>query len=135
MGIKVAKFGGSSLCDAEHFRKVKRIIESDPDYHYVVPSAPGKRFDGDEKITDLLYACQAAAAAGRNFGHLFDRVAERYREIAHSLVLPPPDGDLRAVYAGLKDGREAAWRPAGANGCAAGCWRGIWIGPLWTRRR
>ena len=47
LGIKVAKFGGSSLCDAEHFRKVKAIIESDPDYRYVVPSAPGKRFDQD----------------------------------------------------------------------------------------
>ena len=32
LGIKVAKFGGSSLCDAEHFRKVKAILESDSDY-------------------------------------------------------------------------------------------------------
>lgn len=28
--IKTAKFGGSSLADAVHFRKVKEIVEADP---------------------------------------------------------------------------------------------------------
>ena len=71
LGIKVAKFGGSSLCDAEHFRKVKAIIESDPDYHYVVPSAPGKRFDADEKITDLLYQCHRLVERGQSHEHMY----------------------------------------------------------------
>ena len=66
MGIKVAKFGGSSLCDAEHFRKVKAIIQSDPDYRYVVPSAPGRRCPGDDKVTDLLYRCHRMAKAGED---------------------------------------------------------------------
>ena len=58
MNVKVAKFGGSSLADAIQMNKVKEIIESDPARRYVVVSAPGKRFDGDNKITDLLYLCK-----------------------------------------------------------------------------
>ena len=87
LGIKVAKFGGSSLCDAEHFRKVKAIIESDPDYHYVVPSAPGKRFDADEKITDLLYQCHRLVARGQSHEQLFRKIADRYLAIARELEL------------------------------------------------
>ena len=87
MGIKVAKFGGSSLCDAEHFRKVKAIIESDPDYHYVVPSAPGKRFDDDEKITDLLYQCHRKVERGQSHEELFRKISDRYLEIAEALGL------------------------------------------------
>ena len=54
LGVKVAKFGGSSLADAEHFRKVRDIVLSDPDIRYVVPSAPGRRFKEDSKVTDML---------------------------------------------------------------------------------
>ena len=87
MGIKVAKFGGSSLCDAEHFRKVKAILESDSDYRYVVPSAPGKRFDGDEKITDMLYQCHSLVERGKGHEELFARIADRYLGIARELGL------------------------------------------------
>ncbi|MBR3535436.1 MAG: aspartate kinase, partial [Oscillospiraceae bacterium] len=44
MGVKVVKFGGSSLADANQFRKVADIIKSDEKRKFVVPSAPGKRF-------------------------------------------------------------------------------------------
>ena len=54
---KVVKFGGSSLASAEQFRKVGDIIRSDEARRFVVPSAPGKRFDGDTKVTDMLYKC------------------------------------------------------------------------------
>lgn len=57
MQIKVVKFGGSSLADAQHFKQVADIIRSDPSRRYVVPSAPGKRFSGDTKVTDMLYRC------------------------------------------------------------------------------
>ncbi len=53
----VVKFGGSSLASADQFKKVGAIIGSDESRRYVVPSAPGKRFDSDIKITDLLYQC------------------------------------------------------------------------------
>ena len=59
MGIKVVKFGGSSVADAIQLQKVKNISEADPDRKYVVVSAPGKRFDDDSKITDLLYLCKS----------------------------------------------------------------------------
>jgi len=107
--MRVCKFGGAPLAEGTAIRQMGRILALEPQRRVLVPSAPGKREPRDEKITDLLYACQAAAAAGRRFGHLFDRVAERYREIAASLGLPAPDGDLRAVYGGLKEGADPAW--------------------------
>ena len=48
---KVVKFGGSSLASAEQFKKVGNIIRADEARRYVVPSAPGKRFDEDIKVT------------------------------------------------------------------------------------
>ena len=57
MQTKVVKFGGSSLADAEHFKQVASIIKADPNRRYVVPSAPGKRFSDDVKVTDMLYTC------------------------------------------------------------------------------
>ena len=51
---KVAKFGGSSLASAEQFMKVGDIIRGDQDRRYVIPSAPGRRFKGDSKVTDML---------------------------------------------------------------------------------
>ena len=100
LGIKVAKFGGSSLCDAEHFRKVKAIIESDPDYCYVVPSAPGKRFDGDEKITDLLYQCHRQVESNRSHEEIFRKISDRYTEIARELGL---DFDVEALLMETSD--------------------------------
>ena len=64
--IKVVKFGGSSLASAEQFKKVGNIIRADEDRKYVVPSAPGKRFPEDTKVTDMLYKCYAEAEAGKN---------------------------------------------------------------------
>ena len=55
MAVKVAKFGGSSVADIIQLRKIKEIIKGDPERRYIVVSAPGKRFEGDNKITDLLY--------------------------------------------------------------------------------
>ena len=84
---KVVKFGGSSLASAEQFRKVAGIIHADPDRRYVVPSAPGKRFKSDTKVTDLLYACQRAAEAGLPIDDKMELVAERYRDIIRELDL------------------------------------------------
>ncbi len=64
MGKIVAKFGGSSLSDAGQFRKVKHILELDERRCYVVPSAPGRRFETDEKVTDLLYRTYQLHAEG-----------------------------------------------------------------------
>ena len=55
MATKVVKFGGSSLADANQIQKAAAIIKADPQRRYVVPSAPGKRFSKDIKVTDMLY--------------------------------------------------------------------------------
>ena len=73
---KVVKFGGSSLADSEQFKKVGEIIKSDPSRVYVIPSAPGKRFSGDEKVTDLLYMMHAKASKDEDFGEELDKIKE-----------------------------------------------------------
>ncbi len=84
---KVVKFGGSSLADAGQFRKAGEIIRSDEARVYVVPSAPGKRNDGDIKITDLLYECYELAVKGQNFYEPFLAIKDRYNEIIQGLGL------------------------------------------------
>lgn len=84
---KVVKFGGSSLANSDQFRKVGEIIRSEDSRRYVVPSAPGKRFPEDTKVTDLLYACYKKAAAGEDFGEVLKEIRERYYEIIRGLGL------------------------------------------------
>lgn len=85
--VKVVKFGGSSLANAEQFQKVKNIITGDPDRRYVVPSAPGKRFGKDTKVTDMLYACYAKAEAGKEYDDDLAAIRERYEEINRDLKI------------------------------------------------
>ena len=75
---KVVKFGGSSLASAEQFKKVKEIITAESSRRFVVPSAPGKRFSNDTKVTDMLYGCYDLAAKGKDFSSEFDAIKERY---------------------------------------------------------
>ena len=67
--IKVLKFGGSSLASGETFAKVKKIVEADPSRAIVVVSAPGKRFNGDTKVTDLLYILHAESECRQTICH------------------------------------------------------------------
>ncbi len=85
--VVVAKFGGSSMADAEHFTAAKQIIARDEARRYVVPSAPGKRRGDDHKVTDLLYMCNQLAQHSIDFGEVFALVAQRYREIYDGLGL------------------------------------------------
>lgn len=85
MGNKVVKFGGSSLADAEQFRKVADIIKSDSKRKFVVPSAPGKRFSDDIKVTDMLYKCCELAGGGVDFTDDFQLIKDRYNGIISDL--------------------------------------------------
>ncbi len=85
--VKVVKFGGSSLASAEQFKKVYDIIKSDEARRYVVPSAPGKRFSDDTKVTDMLYECYAAASKGKDYKPVLDKIKERYNGIINELGL------------------------------------------------
>ncbi len=84
---KVVKFGGSSLASAEQFKKVGDIIRADESRRFVVPSAPGKRFSKDTKVTDMLYQCYNAAESGRDFSELLSKIKDRYYEIIKGLSL------------------------------------------------
>ena len=84
---KVVKFGGSSLASAEQFKKVGNIIRAEESRRYVVPSAPGKRFSADTKVTDMLYGCYAAAENGEDFTEKLAAIKDRYQEIIDGLGL------------------------------------------------
>ncbi|MGN0587925.1 MAG: aspartate kinase [Ruminiclostridium sp.] len=84
---KVVKFGGSSLADANQFRKVGDIIKSDKERRYVVPSAPGKRFSDDIKVTDMLYKCYDEVCGGADALASFLPIAERFNGIISDLGL------------------------------------------------
>ena len=117
----VTKFGGSSLADAGQFAKVKRILALDPARRYVVPSAPGRRFKEDEKVTDLLYRCHELAARGEDYQETFDKIAARYMDIAEELGLSL---DLGAA---LDEVDERIGAGASADWCAS---RGEYLGGM-----
>ncbi len=95
MSLKVLKFGGSSLADAEHFKAVADIVKSDPERRYVVASAPGKRNKADSKVTDLLYKCYELISDEEDYSEVFDEIISRYDNIIKDLEL---DLDLTEVY-------------------------------------
>ncbi len=84
---KVVKFGGSSLASAEQFKKAGDIIRSDESRKYVVPSAPGKRFQKDSKVTDMLYACYDLAERDCGFDEELKAIKARFQEIIDGLAL------------------------------------------------
>ena len=87
MQIKVVKFGGSSLADAEHFRRVADIVRSDPSRKYVVASAPGKRYPGDVKVTDMLYNCYEMIKEHEDIETYYSQIKDRYYGIMSDLGL------------------------------------------------
>ena len=87
MQVKALKFGGSSLADAEQFKKVASIVKAEDSRRYVVVSAPGKRFDGDTKITDMLYEAYGIADAGEDATEIFAKIRGRFESIISGLAL------------------------------------------------
>ena len=101
---KVVKFGGSSLASAEQFKKVGDIIRADESRKYVVPSAPGKRFSDDTKVTDMLYGCYAIAETGKDFSKELKEIKARYEEIIKGLGLKLSlDEEFKVVEKNFKE--------------------------------
>ena len=99
----VVKFGGSSLATAGQFEKVAAIIRENPGRRYVVASAPGKRFSGDTKVTDLLYRCYDTACAGQDFTPALDEIRQRFADIISELQLQVDHApDFAAIEAHLR---------------------------------
>ena len=106
--LKVTKFGGSSLASAQQMAKVGAIIRSDPDRKFIIPSAPGKRYSDDTKVTDMLYRCYDKASEGEDISEDIRKIAARYQEIIDGLCL---DLSLEEEFAVIEDYLEevAGW--------------------------
>lgn len=117
--VKVVKFGGSSLANAEQFKKVAEIIRAEESRRYVVPSAPGKRFDSDTKVTDMLYDCYDAVKKN-SFDDKLMAIKARYDEIIDELNLNVTlDGEfdiIRSCFIGRAGRDYAASRGEYLNG-------------------
>lgn len=126
--IVVAKFGGSSLADAQQFKKVKEIVESDPARRYVVPSAPGRRNSTDDKVTDMLYQCYEEASNGRDYASLLNRIRARYQGIIDDLGLEISlEEEFATIEQAFQDGageQYAASRGEYLNGILLAAWLG-----------
>ena len=85
MGVKVAKFGGSSVADKFQIEKLKEIVTADKDRRYVIVSAPGKRFDTDTKMTDILYLCHTHREHNFPYNQLLQVVEDRFTATAANL--------------------------------------------------
>jgi len=86
--MKVCKFGGSSVANAEQVTKIVNVVLADPERRIVVVSAPGKRDKADTKVTDLLIKCAEAALAEKPYEPVLAEIVERYAEIQRALGLP-----------------------------------------------
>lgn len=105
MVVKVTKFGGSSLASAEQILKMKKIVEADEARKFVVPSAPGKRFKDDVKVTDLLYSLHDAASHFEETEEIYRQIVRRYTDIRDELGLSIKIEDyLEKVYEDIKTG-------------------------------
>lgn len=102
MDIKVAKFGGSSLADANQFKKVAAIIKKDDARKFIVVSAPGKRHDHDFKMTDLLIQLGTAYVKNEKYKSYYITIMDRFTKIINDLQLSDDiseeiEGRLQAI--------------------------------------
>lgn len=105
--MKVCKFGGTSMASAQTVSKVIDIINDDTKRRYIVVSAPGKRTDKDEKITDMLYACYDEAQRQGNCDKTFSKVRERFLDMAQDLDVDIDiEGLLFEIQANIEHGES-----------------------------
>ncbi len=101
--LKVCKFGGSSLSDAQQFLKVKNIVLSDSSRHVVVVSALGKRNSNDYKITDLLYILKSHVKYSVSYTDIWELIYNRFVEIRNELNIDfNIEDELEKIKCGLK---------------------------------
>ncbi|MCI7476652.1 MAG: aspartate kinase [Selenomonadales bacterium] len=127
---KVVKFGGSSLASAEQFKKVGAIIQADESRVYVIPSAPGKRFSDDTKVTDMLLHVYQTACEGKDIDDEIKAIKARYDEIIEGLGLSDfsLDSDFEVIAKTLREEPEkdyAASRGEYLNGKIMAAYLGI----------
>ena len=82
------------MADGINIRRVADIVSRDGARRYLVVSAPGKRYSGDVKVTDLLYAAHRELMEKGALGEAFAKAAARFRRIVDELHL---DFDIEAA--------------------------------------
>lgn len=106
----VAKFGGSSLADAEQVKKVMAIVWLNPERQYVVVSAPGKRNPQDQKVTDLLYRWHQLHITRSLTNEIQQTISDRYEEIIRGLGLSfNLKGELNNIGQRIDQGASPAY--------------------------
>ena len=115
MGVKICKFGGTSMASGTTIMEVAKIVKADKTRRYVVVSAPGKRFSGDIKVTDLLYACSDAVDAGNveEFNTIFDKICFRFLNIQKEI------GKDLGLEESLTETKKEILAGAGTDYCAS----------------
>ncbi len=115
MGVKVCKFGGTSMADGNILLSVAKIIRADAERRYVVVSAPGKRFSGDIKVTDLLFQCSDAYEKGdlAAFDAAFGKICARFENIVNEI------GGLLSLKEELATIKENILSGAGQDYCVS----------------
>lgn len=78
--VKVLKFGGSSLKDKAGFFNATEVARKYSPCAVVV-SAPGKRYSGDKKITDLFYELYLNRGDLRSYGNIFSTIIDRFSDV------------------------------------------------------
>ena len=95
------------MADGNILLSVAKIVCLDSERRYVVVSAPGKRFSGDTKVTDLLFECFDAYKSGdmSAFNAVFGKICARFESISNELGgIVSFQEDLQKIKAELFDG-------------------------------
>ncbi len=83
--MKVLKFGGTSMANADSIRQVGNIVKADNKAKFIVVSAPGKRKNSDVKVTDLLYEAYAERENTGSCDNTIKKIHARFNEIVKEL--------------------------------------------------
>ncbi|TDL95319.1 aspartate kinase [Macrococcus brunensis] len=83
--MKISKFGGSSVSDAQQIKKILKIVNDDPNRKVIIVSAPGKRNENDIKVTDLLIQIYHAVISGADYSSQIEAVVKRFEDIEQEL--------------------------------------------------
>ena len=71
-------------------------------------SAPGKRFDEDSKVTDLLYLCKTHIEHKIPYEQIFQVIWDRFRAVKINLGLDMDlDGEFEAIRKSIEEGASA----------------------------
>lgn len=103
------------MADGNVILSAAKIVNADAERRYVVVSAPGKRFSGDIKVTDLLYQCSDEYEAGNSeaFEETFSKIRARFTQIEREI------GKELGMDESLDLVREEILRGAGRDYCAS----------------